>query len=163
MDNYLIKEHLTESLSDKQLNRMMDLVKQGGAVDPPSVDQRFKNCHLIVAAYSGDEVVGVGTIKRSRHLYNKKISKRSSATLDRYVRELGYIAIHESHSGHNLCHKIVAKLLTGYSEALFAITDNNRVKKVLHTEGFEECGTPWEGRRGTLSLWFRPVRGNNAG
>lgn len=103
----------------------------------------------------GNEIAGVGAIKRSRPNYVSDKAKKSQFDFDRETLELGYVAVDKNHQGHRLSYCIVEALLSRYSGRLFATTDHDGMKKALEHAGFKQKGFEWQGKRGKLSLWLK--------
>jgi hypothetical protein len=119
-----------------------------------SVNTELPFATLIVVAHHGDQIVGVGAIKRVRPDYTSKIAQRSGVFLDPDTPDLGYVAVDSTHRGNNLSDFIVEKLLSKHRGPLFATTFNDLMKKTLTRAGFVQKGNEWAGQNGQLSLWM---------
>ena len=73
--------------------------------------------------------------------------------------ELGYVAVAKAHRGKHLSSRIFDALLASHEGALFATTDDDKMKHLLETRGFAKKGDEWPGQRGTLSQWQRGPAG----
>lgn len=124
-------------------------------MDPRSAAVEVPRAIALALAKVGENVAGIGAIKRLRERYAATISQRSRFTIDVDALELGYIAVHKEHQGQKLSGRIVAILLTAVQQRpLFATTDDDRMKRTLLNAGFEKKGEEWAGERGRLSLWI---------
>jgi hypothetical protein len=94
-----------------------------------------------------------GAIKKPRPAYTSSLARKSGATFDLTMPELGYIAVHDGHRGKGLLERLT-KARRPPRRSLFATTDNDRMKRVLRRHSFERRGRQWQGNRGMLSLWI---------
>lgn len=141
-------------LSATELEECIAIIRDGSAVDPRSAAIEVPRATAVALVKVGENVAGVGAIKRLRERYAATISQRSRFTIDVDALELGYVAVHKEHQGQRLSGRIVEILLTSVQQsALFATTDDDRMKRTLFNAGFEKKGEEWKGERGTLSLW----------
>lgn len=133
--------------------RCIAIIAEGEAVDPVSAARELPVAQRVAIARRGDEIVGVGVIKRKRTSYAAGISKKSGHDFDAATPELGYVAVAKHHQGARLSGRIVARLI-GDGD-LFSTTSNPRMKKTLTRAGFIQKGQEWKGRNDPLSLWIR--------
>ena len=137
------------------------IIGSGDAVDVESARRELPRATAVAVVHSGNQIVGVGAIKRQRIQYATTISKKSDFAFPAGTLELGYVAVvGPTHWGQGLSHKLVAALLAGRGEALFATTSSEPMKKALLKAGFFCRGQEWCGSHSTLSLWLRdsPVK-----
>ena len=142
-------------LTAAELERCVTIIEAGDAVDPGSARAELPRSKVVAIARKGDEIVGVGAIKRVRRDYVARIAQRSGVTLASETPELGYVARDRKHRGSRLSLRIVAALLSMHRGPLFATTDHDRMKQTLSESGFVEQGHEWQGKRGWLSLWTK--------
>jgi hypothetical protein len=124
-------------------------------VDPDSAAAELPRAVAVAVARRGDEIVGVGAIKRVRTDYAARRADLSGAPFNPDTPELGYVAVDGNHRSKGLSGRIVAALLSKHNGPLFATTDNQYMKSTLTTAGFVQKGCEWKGGRGTLSLWLK--------
>jgi predicted GNAT family N-acyltransferase len=135
----------------------VSIIGSGDAVDVESARQELPRATAVAVARCGNQIVGVGAIKRRRTQYAATISKKSNFTFPTETLELGYVAVvGPAHRGQRLSHKLLAALLVGREDMLFATTANDRMKETLKKAGFVAQGEEWDGNDSTLSLWVRP-------
>jgi len=142
-------------LTTAQREACVAIIRSGGAVHPKAAARELRRAAMLAIATRGDEIVGVGAIKRLRPDYAAGIAKRSRIPLDPETAELGYVAVDDKHQGQRLSPRIVAALLAKHVGPLFATTDNERMKRTLKKAGFVQKGQEWDGERGRLSLWIK--------
>jgi hypothetical protein len=146
-------ERCIPPLDDGDLDRCLSIIRSGGAVD---VDpERLRRALAVVVARREGQIVGVAAVKGIRPGYVGRIAERSRFPLERQMPELGYVAVDGHHQGKGLSHRLVAELIRGRTEAIFATTDDDRMKRTLAAAGFAQKGQEWAGTRGQLSLWVR--------
>ena len=144
-----------EKINESDVLACLKIIKNGAAVATTSATKEIPKAYLVVIVRKGNIIVGIGSIKRSRPQYNKKIGQRADTSLSLEILEIGYIAIDPSHRGKGLSSQIICKLTEAISEPLFATTDDVRMKHTLAKYGFTRKGREWKGNRGNLSLWIR--------
>lgn len=134
------------------------IILAGGAVQVPDVTTLRRNITLLSLARSGEEVVGVYTIKNPRPAYAAGIMWKSKTPFDPQTAELGYAAIKEEHQGKGLSTPIRTQLIDAYGRSLFGVTSNPASIHGLLKAGFIHVGETWTGRRGdTIGLYLRNV------
>ena len=140
-------------LGGSDLEKCTAIIEAGGAV---AVDvAKLRQASALVLARKGSEIVGVASVKAMRPGYTAGIARKSGVTMAPETAELGYVAVDRAHQGQGLSHRLVNELLRSQKGALFATTDNPRMKRVLSSAGFQRKGHEWKGKRGQLSLWLR--------
>ncbi len=147
-----------DGLSDAELQVCLDLLGRGGAVDTERAAKHLPVARVQVVATLDDVIVGVGAIKLPRPGYALKIARDSGHGFDPRMPELGYVTVDRPHRCHQLSSRIVAALLATEHGPLFATTDKDAMKTVLHKNAFVQYGHQWDGNMGCLSLWLRPGR-----
>jgi len=144
------------SLSKEELEACILLIKKGGAVDPKYAKKKLPLAELVAIQRVGQDIVGVGAIKRCRSEYACSIAKKSEFQFDPCSHELGYVAIKERYQRQGLSKRIMAKLLSEFQgRPLFATTSNKYMKKTLEKAGFVQRGKEWKGEKEQLSLWIK--------
>jgi hypothetical protein len=154
-NKYEIKNCFPRELTAADLAACVAVIKNGDAVDPDSAAAELPRANLLVIARWGDQVVGVGAIKRARPSYAARIADHSKVAFKPDTPELGYVAIDGNHQGRRLSHRLVAALISKHESPLFATTDSEYMKKTLAKAGFVQKGHEWEGKRSRLSLWIK--------
>jgi hypothetical protein len=150
---YTIKR--SDDRSKDVLEKCAAIIKSGRAVDITT--DKLRRAAVLVVAEAEGIIAGVGVIKGPRPAYGAAIARKSTFALPSEMSELGYVAISAEHKGKKLSHRMVAELIRDRTDALFATTDDPRMKRTLTTAGFIQQGKEWEGSRGRLSLWIRPA------
>ena len=153
-ENYDVKACAPDHLSLEELETCIYIIKQGGAVDPDSAEEKLPCAKVLVVARKGDDIVGVGVIKRIRRGYASRIAERSGALFDLDIPELGYVAVDYKHRRQGVSQRIVAELIRNEGR-LFATTSDDYMKKTLTKAGFTQKGHEWGGQRDQLSLWIK--------
>jgi RimJ/RimL family protein N-acetyltransferase len=118
---------------------------------------KLRSAKLLAVARSGNEIVGVGSIKRVRTDRASGIADKSGFAFPAQTPELGYVAVDPQHWRNGLSHRLVAALLAGKQGGLFATTFDERMKKTLAAAGFTQQGREWPGRNHQLSLWVEDL------
>jgi hypothetical protein len=145
-------------LTDEELAVCIGIIEKGEAVDLDSVRQELPKATAVAIARLDHRIVGVGAIKRRRPVYASKVSKRGDYSFPTDTLELGYVAVDPAHRGQRLSYPLVAALLVGRNESLFATTSSPQMKKALSRGGFTCQGKEWDGNNSRLSLWLRPAQ-----
>ena len=156
---YDVKICKPSDLSQKETDRCIDIINQGGAAGD-SVPELLPKAKILVVARSCAEgdIVGVGALKVVRSEYAEKLASKgkSNFSFDINTTELGFVAIDEKHRGKRISSILVEKLCSVHKGSLFATTDSDKMKKIFKRFNFEQQGKEWEGLRKTfLSLWIR--------
>jgi RimJ/RimL family protein N-acetyltransferase len=153
--DYTVSPISPVAMSEKERADCLAIIRSGGAVNPESSQREIPLAAVVVVARRGNEIIGVGAIKRVRRDYAAIVCGRSGEELNSNIPELGYVAIDPQHRGNHLSSRIVAELLSHHDGPLFATTDDMRMKATLARAGFVRKGHEWDGDRGRLSLWVR--------
>jgi predicted GNAT family N-acyltransferase len=151
---YSIVHRDPNSLTPDELENVVELLRKGAAVNPQSASAEIPQSVGLVMAMRGDEIVGIGTIKRARPRYASSIQNKSKAAFSKDLPELGYVAVSKEHRNNRISQQIVSCLLQEAPKDLFATTDDERMKRTLRRFGFAQHGKQWKGRRGILTLWL---------
>jgi len=154
-DDYDVTTCALSALSAEEIERCLDIVTDGGAVNAVSARQELVRSQVLAVVRKGGVIVGVGAIKRIRRGYASSTAKKSGVLFRPETPELGYVARHRDCRGTNLSPRIVAALLSAHKGPLFATTDHNTMKETLARAGFVQHGKEWTGQRSMLSLWMR--------
>lgn len=142
-------------LSDEDIEACISLLKDGGGVNPITMATELPHAMLLAIIREGNEIVGVGAIKRKRPQYARSIGKKSGFHFNNNIHELGYIALKESHRGFGLSNEITTKLLAEFrGRPLFATVSKEPMKRTLEKAGFVRRGDGWSGLRGEFTLWI---------
>ena len=155
IEDYDVETCAPGDLSEADLVTCFAIIRSGDAVNSATMRSDLPRASVLVLARKGDRIVGVGAIKPVRLLYASKIATRSGVPFDSDTAELGYVAVDTGHRGHQLSHRIVAKLLSKHQGPLFATTSVDPMKRTLAKAGFVKQEHEWDGRTGKLSLWLR--------
>ena len=144
------------ALSEQQILMCLSVIEEGNAVDLESARRELPLATVVVKRDDGN-VVAVGAIKQRRPEYASTVSKRSGFPFDKNIRELGYVAVRESHRKQGLADEIAAVLLSGVKDRpIFGTTSHDGMKRILEKAGFIRRGKEWAGRRkDLLSLWIK--------
>lgn len=133
----------------------ISIIEYGDAVDLESAQRELPKANAVAVVCIENQIVGVGAIKRRRVRYATKISRNADFEFPAATLELGYVAVAPAHRRHGLSHELVAALLAGRDDALFATTSNDKMKRTLLRAGFIQQGQEWDGNHTRLSLWLR--------
>lgn len=124
-------------------------------MDWQSARRELPLAYALAIAWKGNEIVGVGAIKRQRRRYAAGVATKSGIEFPPETLELGYVAVSPEHREHHLSNCIVRALLKQHTGRLFATTYNEYMKNVLIQAGFEKKGKDRKGRKYALSFWDR--------
>jgi len=160
--DYVLERRRPSALTTAEIDAVVAILHQGGAVNPRSARQEMPQAKTVVLVRKDKAIVGVGAVKRPRPSYARQKQSDSGHSFDQDLCELGYVAVACGHRGHHLSSFIADALLARYYRDLFATTDKPEMKHVLKKRGFEQCGREWAGRGGELSLWLLERRAQNA-
>lgn len=135
--------------SKEELELFMNLVLEGGQVDPDGLEERIKNCRLL-GFYFNDkkELVGVSALKSKTSNSVKAIKAKAKVT-DKIIPEveLGYSVTKKEFRGQGINKIINDKLLEeAKDEKIYATTDNDTMRKYLSEKGFIKKGSSFKGK-----------------
>lgn len=153
--NYEIEAFTRVDVGSQIQQQCIELISSGGAVKPHYIKKNFPHAHKVVTVTHEGKIIGTGAIKQIREDYANDIASRSGHDFPSDTHELGYITVHEDHSGKRLSRKIVAELLSGFDKPLFATTSSGAMKSTLKKAGFLEKGHAWDGNNDSLTLWVK--------
>jgi len=144
-------------LSEKDRAACISLIVEGGAVKLTKAEVGLPQAKVVAINRVGQEIVGVGAIKRWSPQRASILAGESEFPLDPHSHELGYIVVKEGYKEQKRSHRITAALLSEFQERpLFATTSAKYMKQTLSKAGFVQRGKEWRGTRGDqLSLWIK--------
>ena len=147
------------SLSEEERAACVSLIREGGAiVNSNTAEARLPQAMLVAINRVGQEIVGVGAIKRSNIQRASSIARDSHFQFDPHSHELGYVAVAKSHRGKKRSRRITEALCSTFQERpLFATTSDEHMKKTLRWAGFVQQDQEWQGNSGQLSFWILNV------
>ena len=134
-------------LDAREIASCIALIRSGGALDVQSAKAELPQTTTLALARKNGKIVGIGTIKRERPDYAKRISQKSGVQFPGETRELGYVAVSAEHRGKHLSHCIARALLNRYEGRLFATTSSDPMKRTVARFGFAQKGNEWKGRQ----------------
>jgi hypothetical protein len=147
-----------ELIRQNRLDEFVSLVKEGGAVEPGSVDAKLPKAEKIAFIERNGKFIAVAAKKRADTNYARNVAENSEYPLDRDTPELGYVEVLATCRRQRLSAKVVRRILFEFGDrSVFATTSNDRMKPVLAECGFRWVGKEWKSRRTgeMLSLWIR--------
>ena len=150
---YVVNTCAPSDLSGSELAACLAIIKAGDAVAVES--EKLRRAKLLAVARRGNEIVGVGSVKRERIKYALDIAKKSGFPFPVQTQELGYVAVDHQHRRKDLSHRLVAALLAVEQGGLFATTYDKHMKKTLTAAGFAQKGKEWLGQKDRVSLWIK--------
>lgn len=153
--DYNVTACAAADLNDEEQAACIAIIESGDAVDPESAEAELPRARLVAVARRGNQIVGVGALKRNRPDYAFDKASKSGVPFALDTPELGYVAVDPDHQGKGLSRRIVEALLSKNGGPLFAATSSDRMKQTLAKSGFVQKGREWNGQRGRLSLWIR--------
>jgi hypothetical protein len=130
---YRVTVCATGDLTSDERARCLEIIRGGNAVNPESAAQELPISQRLAVARLGNQIVGIGAIKRGRADYAARIAGRSGVQFEPETPELGYVAVADEHRGAGLSGQIVNQLLR--EGPLFATTSNPRMKSTLNRGG----------------------------
>lgn len=151
--DYSVKLNSPKAVSAADFDACVAIIKTGDAVDWESARAELPLASALAIARKGEEIVGVGAIKRERRRYAAGVATKSGFVFPPETLELGYVAVSPEHRGHHLSHCIVKALLKEYPKRVFATTPSAFMKDTLTNTGFVNKGKEWPGRKEMLSFW----------
>ena len=147
-----------KDLSPDEIKACLVVLKEGDAVDVKTAERELPRAVTVAVARVGEDVVGMGAIKRQRPLYAKRIAgtKCSGFSFDPNMHELGYVAVLKANRGGQ-SGPIVDSLLKTFKGSLWATTFHDRMKSTLKHRGFVQRGKEWPSENGEhqVSLWIK--------
>jgi hypothetical protein len=156
--NQGIQNKVGNDLSPDEIKSCAAVLKEGDAVDFKTAERELPHAVTVAIMRVGEDVVGVGAIKRQRPRYAKKIAsaKCSGYSFDPQIHELGYVAVLKANRGHQ-SRRIVDSLLKTFKGPLWATAFNDRMKSTLKHRSFVQRGKEWpsENGEGQVSLWIK--------
>jgi len=99
-DDYQLTICGARDLTAADRARCIAIIREGEAVDPVSAERELPASQRLAIARRGDEIVGVGVIKRKRTGYAARVANKSGHQFDTATPELGYVAVAGDHQGH---------------------------------------------------------------
>lgn len=154
LSGYAVEYCSFNKLGEEERATCVDIVTAGGAVKLVYAEAELPLAPVVALVRSGQEIVGVGAIKRIRP-YTASVARYSGYPFNPNTNELGYVAVDDKHENRGLSSRIVTALLSKHDGPLFATTDDDRMKNTLRKAGFQMKGHEWDGDRGCLSLWLK--------
>jgi hypothetical protein len=152
---YSVRACTPSDLTEAELSTCVEIIRDGGAV---AINlQKLRSARMLAVARTNGVIVGAGSIKRDRPQRAADIAQTSGFDFPKETPELGYVAVALKHRRKGLSNQIVGALLKAMSGALFATTDDKKMRKTLSAAGFARKGSEWRGRRGQLSLWLKQL------
>src|SRR5258706_1496089 len=94
---YLVSAAAPRDLTEAEMARCVTIVMNGEAVDPASSEIELPQATVLAIVRKGQEIVGLGAIKRVRMGYAAQVAKRSGHEFPPETPELGYVARVPSH------------------------------------------------------------------
>lgn len=152
---YVVQTCVPDDLTEDEIERCISIVKEGEAVDAESVESELPKATAIAVVRKGEEIVGVGVIKRVRHGYSAGVGSKAGYAFPHNTPELGHVARDRAHKGNKFAPRIVAALIEQCKGPLWATTDSPGMREALGESGFDRKGSNWKGNRGELSLWIK--------
>lgn len=144
------------TIARSDLDRLVEILSEGGAVDPVVARDTLPQCQALLIARAGDQIVGLGAIKPPRPGYTASVQWQSKTEFDPSIPELGYVAVAKSHKGRKISRLSMQSLLNSRSSPVFCTTDAAEMRHMLPTFDFVRVGKPWNGKRDELSCWVSP-------
>jgi predicted GNAT family N-acyltransferase len=140
-----------------RLEEFVELVKDGGAVDPESVKKKLPKVVTVAFIEHNGKMIAVAAKKKPNQNNAARISKSSGYQLSQDIPELGYVAVAHDYQGHHLSTKVMRRILVEFGDAtVFATTSDSKMKGLLAKNGFRWVGHEWESKRPQmLSLWIK--------
>src|ERR1700682_3138306 len=93
------------------------LVREGGQVRGPRLEQRVSRARKLVLLRDGASVVGTAAIKVPSDGYKEKVFRCAGVpeVENEYSLELGYIVVADAHQGKGLSRELVEAALQGFA------------------------------------------------
>src|SRR5260370_3227959 len=125
------------------------LVREGGQVRGPRLEERVSRARKLVLLRDGASVVGTAAIKVPSAGYKEKVFRCAGVpeVENEYSLELGYVVVAETHQGKGLSPDLVDAARQGFaSSPLFATSrvEKTRMHRTLRRFSFEQIGNAYE-------------------
>ena len=136
-----------ENFSQKEQNRIFDLVKGGGQVNPDTLIRGLRNCQIIGVAKSNDTIVSVGALKNPNESYRQDVLTKAGIPekdWGNYVYEYGYAITDEEYRRRGLSTTILAQLLNASNVFATVRSKNSAERKILGKYNFVAVGKTYD-------------------
>ena len=134
--------------SAEDIAAFMQMVKEGGEVDPATLPAFVDRALVLVTAHLHGRLVGIGAIKRPYDEYRARVFAKAKSLLDptKFEFELGWFYISPAARGNGLASELVQALMPALaSRAAYSTsrTNNDRMHASLRRAGFVPEGAPY--------------------
>lgn len=124
------------------------LVVRGGEVDPVRLTDRIAAAKMLAFAHAGEELVGVGGLKRPNLGYHRKVFSKSDSALSAtdFPLEIGWVYVVPAYRRKRIARRIVEALLDAAgNRRVFSTsrTENRSMHGLLEQFGFVRDGKPY--------------------
>jgi RimJ/RimL family protein N-acetyltransferase len=158
-----VKLKSPSNCTKEELSRFHEMVIAAGEVKAEGFRDRIERAEVLAFSRHGNEIIGVGALKRQHPNYTARIFKSANAksAAGNFGLELGWVVIGEAHrrKGHSL--PIVAALIAhAAGKPIYATSasTNEPMHKALIKYSFERDGGDWpstERKNTSLRLFVR--------
>jgi hypothetical protein len=134
--------------SAQEFAEFCDIVKTGEQVDPNGLEDRMSGAEVLAFLRSGDEIVGVGALKKQDAGYTAGVFRNAKSTNhpDDFDFELGWVVVPRKHEHNRYSYRVVADLLNyAKGRPLYATSRATRcaMHKALKRHSFRRDGGEW--------------------
>jgi GNAT superfamily N-acetyltransferase len=143
-----------------ELAEIEALIANGGEVYRARLRENLPRAARIVTAHAEDRLVGASAVKIPSPDYTARIAARAAfPDLANFPEEFGYSVVLPEFRGQGFGAAMLAERLRKQTAGVFATVrmTNAPMNVLLARHGFKQVGKQWDGRRGALCLWVRPL------
>jgi ribosomal protein S18 acetylase RimI-like enzyme len=143
-----------------ELAEIEALIANGGEVYRARLRENLPHVARIVTAHAEDRLVGASAVKIPSPDYQARIAARAAfPDLADFPEEFGYSVVLPEFRGQGFGAAMLAERLRKQTVGVFATVrrTNAPMNALLDRQGFIRVGREWQGRRGALRLWVRPL------
>jgi len=147
---------------DQEINEFVELVNEGGEVDPDGLKERVGRAKKLFFL-KNPSLVAVSAIKRFYQQYKNSIFKKAgcSEIAADYKLEMGWMYVkpdsRRNGFGKKMLEEIISQL-SGISAYTTVRSNNHTMRHMLSSYGFNKVGTEYSSSRGNhkIILYIKP-------
>ncbi len=152
-----------ENFSESDKDKFLELLKQQGKVNNPTLD-RINNCKFLCLCIIDDKIISIGAIKPKTDSDFDSNKANLNDLRNDFDFELGYCFTLPKFTGRGHSSTIVKLLIDKLPDKnLMASTElraDNSMPRILEKNGFKQFGKPWKStiHGGALGLFLKFVK-----
>lgn len=136
-----------QEIDKGHLQQIIELIVSGEQIEREGLETKLMNSHLVAYLLEKGMVLSTATLKNPRESYKGRVFREAQILLpvNRFSKELGYIATHSQHEGKKLCQKLLSAFFPYISEySQFATTRKAAMGHILDKSGFKPAGVVYK-------------------